>query len=71
MKINRYELPQNPSAKDLETLSFLQVAQRNREQRLAALAEGMTEIGGYNLDNLGELLTINGVVPALPDSPVC
>jgi hypothetical protein len=44
VKINRYELPENPAAQDLETLSLLQVAQRDSESRLASRADGTTKV---------------------------
>ena len=70
MKINRYELSPNPTPQDLETLSLLQVAQRDRESRLATLADGMTAVTAAIWNDLRGLLTINDVAPALPPVPL-
>jgi AAA+ superfamily predicted ATPase len=70
MKVNRYELPQNPSSQDLETLSFLQSVQHDREKRLASLADGMTRLAGAIWSDLRDIFTVNGVVPTLPPVPL-
>jgi AAA+ superfamily predicted ATPase len=70
MKINRYELPQNPGSQDLETLSFLQTVQHDRERRLASLAAGMTKLSAAIWNDLREILTVNGVAPTLPPVPL-
>jgi hypothetical protein len=57
MKINRYELSPAPTPQDLETLSFLQSTQRDREKRLVSLADGMTKLTAAIWNDLRELLT--------------
>jgi hypothetical protein len=70
MKINRYELAPNPSPQDLETLSLLQVAQRDREIRLASLAKGMAKATSAIWNDLRGILTVNSVAPTLPPVPL-
>jgi AAA+ superfamily predicted ATPase len=70
VKINRYELSATPTPQDLETLSALQAAQRDRETRLTSLAEGMTAVTSAIWNDLRETLTANGVAPSLPPVPL-
>jgi AAA+ superfamily predicted ATPase len=70
VKINRYELPENPAAQDLETLSLLQVAQRDSESRLASRADGTTKVTAAIWNDLRGILTVNSVAPTLPAVPL-
>lgn len=70
MKINRYELAPNPSPQDLETLSALQVAQRDRESRLTSLAQGMAQTTAAIWNDLRGILTVSSVAPTLASAPL-